>query len=59
MQCRLNGVNFDQGRRSEVKLLECTGTQVKALGLRGEGIDFTGSNFEHLQFEDTILNSAA
>ena len=57
MQCRLNGVNFDQGRWSEVKLLECTGTQIKALGLRGEGIDFMGSNFEHLQFEDTILNS--
>ncbi|MDQ0085753.1 hypothetical protein J2W35_006133 [Variovorax boronicumulans] len=31
---------------------------VKDLGLRGEGIDFMGSNFEHLQFEDTILNSA-
>jgi hypothetical protein len=58
MQCSLNEVSFDQGRWSEVKLLECTGTRIKAVGLRGERIDFMGSNFEQLEFEDTILNSA-
>lgn len=58
VRCELREVNFDQGQWSKVRLLDCTGTTVKARGLRGEDVDFLGSAFEQLEFEDTILNSA-
>ncbi len=32
--------------------------RIKAKQLRGENVDLTGSHFEQLEFEDTLLNSA-
>ena len=55
--CTWNGMNFDQSRWQDLKVLECQGTAVHAKHLRGENVDFTGSHFEQLEFEDTLLNS--
>ncbi|MFS2100276.1 pentapeptide repeat-containing protein [Variovorax sp. Varisp85] len=55
--CKLNEVNFEQGSWSALKMHGCTGRSVRARGLRGEQVDFLGSNFEQLEFEDTVLNS--
>jgi len=52
-----NHMNFDHGWWRAVKVLDCKGTTVNARHLRGEGVAFTGSSFEHLEFEDTLLNS--
>lgn len=58
LQCRWDDMNFDQGHWREVDVHDCTGTRVVAKHLRGEDVDFRGSYFEDLAFEDTLLNGA-
>ncbi len=52
------GHRCDCGTWASVKVLGCTGTTVEAHGLQGLDVDFTGSHFEPLAFEDTSINGA-
>ncbi|WP_257130078.1 hypothetical protein [Burkholderia sp. RF4-BP95] len=54
--CKWNGVRFDGNTWHSVQVLDCTGSTVEAHGLKGLDVDFTGSYFEHLAFEDTEIN---
>ncbi|CAG9255149.1 hypothetical protein BDI4_430064 [Burkholderia diffusa] len=54
--CEWNGVRFDGNTWHSVQVLDCTGSTVEAHGLKGLDVDFTGSYFEHLAFEDTEIN---
>ncbi|MFC0583905.1 hypothetical protein [Ralstonia solanacearum] len=51
-------VTFDCGTWASVKVPCCTGTTVEAHGLQGLDMEFTGSQFEPLAFEDTSINGA-
>jgi len=54
--CQWDGLNFDSSHWSRVAILGCTGTSVRADGLFGEQVDFTGSNFEQLEFRNARIN---
>lgn len=56
-QCTWNALNFDNGSWSQVDVLGCNGCKVVASNLRGQKVDFTGSQFEDLQFNNVIINS--
>ncbi|MDB0571766.1 hypothetical protein LBW59_13425 [Ralstonia solanacearum] len=51
-------VTFDCGTWASVKVPGGTGTTVEAHGLQGLDVEFTGSQFEPLAFEDTSINGA-
>lgn len=54
--CQWEGLNFDGSHWTRVAVLGCTGTTVRADGLFGEQVDFTGSNFEQLEFRNARIN---
>lgn len=57
LRCRWDELSFHHSRWEQVLVLDCTGTIVRGDTLTGEHVDFTGSYFEHLAFNNVRINN--
>jgi uncharacterized protein YjbI with pentapeptide repeats len=55
-QCQWDDISFAGGHWNDVGVLNCGGTVVHAQGLQGRSVDFTGSTFEQLEFQNANIN---
>lgn len=56
-QCTWTSLGFDNSLWSQVDVLDCNGREITASNLRGQRVNFTGSHFEDLRFNNAIINS--